>query len=54
MSKYNIALFLSYFNFTSIYQNIHHHVETGSGAHPASYPMGIRNSFPGTKAWDGA
>jgi len=22
----------------------------GSGAHPASYPMGIRGSFPGDKA----
>jgi hypothetical protein len=27
-----------------------HHVQTGSGAHPASYPMGIRWSFPGGKA----
>jgi hypothetical protein len=27
----------------------HHHVRTDSGAHPASYPMGIRGSFPGIK-----
>jgi hypothetical protein len=28
----------------------HHHVQTGSGAHPASYSMGTRDSFPGSKA----
>jgi hypothetical protein len=28
----------------------HHRVQTGSGAHPASYPMGTRSSFPGGKA----
>jgi hypothetical protein len=50
MSKYNIVLVLSYFNFTNIYQNIHHNVQTGSGAHPAPYPMGIRDSFSGAKA----
>jgi hypothetical protein len=26
-----------------------HIVETGSGAHPASYPMGTGGSFPGGK-----
>jgi hypothetical protein len=25
-------------------------VQNGSGAHPASYPMGTRDSFPGCKA----
>jgi hypothetical protein len=25
--------------------SIHHRVQNGSGAHPASYPMGIRGSF---------
>jgi hypothetical protein len=25
----------------------HHRVQNGSGAHPASYPMGSRGSFPG-------
>jgi len=25
-------------------------VQTGSGAHLASYPVGIRNPFPGDKA----
>jgi len=25
----------------------HHYVQTGSGAHPASYTMGSRGSFPG-------
>jgi hypothetical protein len=25
----------------------HRRVQTGSGAHPASYPMGTRGSFPG-------
>jgi hypothetical protein len=28
----------------------HHSVQNGSGAHPASYPMGTRGSFPGGKA----
>jgi hypothetical protein len=28
----------------------HHHVQTGSGAHPTSYPMGTRCSFRGNKA----
>jgi hypothetical protein len=27
--------------------SLHHSVQTGSGAHPASYPMGTRYSFPG-------
>jgi hypothetical protein len=27
-----------------------HDVQTGSGAHPASYPMGTGCSFPGGKA----
>jgi hypothetical protein len=28
----------------------HHRVQNGSGAHPASYPMGTGGSFPGGKA----
>jgi hypothetical protein len=28
---------------------LHHRVQHGSGAHPASYPMGTRGSFPGVK-----
>jgi hypothetical protein len=28
----------------------HHRIQNDSGAHPASYPMGIRDSFPGGKA----
>jgi hypothetical protein len=28
-------------------------VQTGSGAHPASYPMGTGGSFPGGKARSG-
>jgi hypothetical protein len=28
-------------------------VQTGSGAHPASFPMGTRGSFPGGKARQG-
>jgi hypothetical protein len=28
-------------------------VQIGSGAHPASCPMGIRGYFPGSKAWPG-
>jgi hypothetical protein len=30
--------------------SIHHRVPNGSGAHPASYPMGTGGSFPGGKA----
>jgi hypothetical protein len=29
---------------------LHHRVQNGFGAHPASYPMGTRGSFPGDKA----
>jgi hypothetical protein len=29
-------------------------VQTGSGAHPASYPMGTGGYFPGDKAQPGA
>jgi hypothetical protein len=29
---------------------LHHFVQYGSGAYPASYPMGTRGSFPGGKA----
>jgi hypothetical protein len=30
--------------------SFHHCVQNGSGAQPASYPMGTRGSFPGGKA----
>jgi hypothetical protein len=30
--------------------SLHHRVQNSSGAHPASYPMGIRGSFRGGKA----
>jgi hypothetical protein len=30
--------------------SLHHRVQTGSGTHPASYPMGTRGSFLGNKA----
>jgi hypothetical protein len=29
--------------------SLYHSVETGFGAHPASYAVGIRGSFPGVK-----
>jgi hypothetical protein len=29
--------------------SLHHRVQTGSGAHPASYPLGTGGSFPGGK-----
>jgi hypothetical protein len=29
--------------------SLRHHVQTGSGAHPASYPVGTRDSLPGGK-----
>jgi hypothetical protein len=30
--------------------SLYHRVQNGSGAHPTSYPMGTRDSFPGAKA----
>jgi hypothetical protein len=30
--------------------SLHHYIQNGSGAHPASYPVGTRGSFPGGKA----
>jgi hypothetical protein len=30
--------------------SIHHRVQNGSGAHPASYPMGTRGFLPESKA----
>jgi hypothetical protein len=30
--------------------SLHHRVQNGSGAHPASYPMDSSGSFPGGKA----
>jgi hypothetical protein len=30
--------------------SLHHRVQNGSEAHPASYPMGTREPFPGGKA----
>jgi hypothetical protein len=30
--------------------SLHRRVQTGSGAHPASYPIGTGSSFPGGKA----
>jgi hypothetical protein len=30
--------------------SLHHCVKNGSAAHPVSYPMGTRGSFPGGKA----
>jgi hypothetical protein len=30
--------------------SVHHCIQNGSGAHPTSYPMGTRGSFPGGKA----
>jgi hypothetical protein len=30
--------------------SLHHHIQTGSGANLASYPMNTRGSFPGGKA----
>jgi hypothetical protein len=30
--------------------SLHHHVQNSSGAHPVSYPVGTRGSFPGGKA----
>jgi len=29
--------------------SLHHHIQNGSGAHPASYPIGTRVSFAGGK-----
>jgi hypothetical protein len=34
---------------SSLNLSLHHRDQNGSGAHPASYPMGTRGSFPGIK-----
>jgi hypothetical protein len=34
----------------AVHFSLHHRVQNGSGAHPASYPMSTRGSFPGGKA----
>jgi hypothetical protein len=36
--------------FDQNFMYIYHFSHNGSGAHPASYPMGTRYSFPGCKA----
>jgi hypothetical protein len=36
----------AYFHY---FDPFHHCIQKGSGAHPASYPMGTRGSFPGDK-----
>jgi hypothetical protein len=33
--------------------SLHHRVHNGSGAHPASYPVDTRGSFPGSKTAGG-
>jgi hypothetical protein len=33
-----------------IYGSLHHCIQNGSGAHPASYPMAMSGSFPRGKA----
>jgi hypothetical protein len=43
--NYILEFFVGAGNFS-----LHHRVQNGSGAHPASYPMGIRGYFPGGKA----
>jgi hypothetical protein len=30
--------------------SLQHRIQNGSGAHPVSYPMGTRGTFPGVKA----
>jgi hypothetical protein len=35
---------------TGNFSLLHHHVQNGFGAYPASYPMGIGGSLPGGKA----
>jgi hypothetical protein len=30
--------------------SLHHRIQNGSEAHPVSFPVGIRGSFPGGKA----
>jgi hypothetical protein len=32
--------------------SLHHRIQNGAGAHPASHPIGIRGYFPGVK-WPG-
>jgi hypothetical protein len=49
---YGLDDWVSRFRFPSGAGNLslHRRVQNGSGAHPASYPMGTWGSFPGDKA----
>jgi len=56
-SMWVILFKIQLFSFTLVrfpsgagYFYLHHRVQKGSGAHPASYPMGTRYSFAGGKA----
>jgi hypothetical protein len=55
--RYVILLLLSLFHMGFLVSSywarkfsLHHRAQTGSGAHPASYPVGTKESFPGHKA----
>jgi len=39
------------FNSRGEQENFLHHVQTSSGAHPASYPVGTGDSFARVKRW---
>jgi len=45
---WNVIKHRENFKFRDIY--LRYSVQTGSGAHPASYQMGTRGSFTGVKA----
>jgi len=44
-----VKLLYDYARLLSIWFSLCHSVQTGSGAHPASYPMGTRGSYHGSK-----
>jgi hypothetical protein len=48
ISSLLVQIFSSAQNLTTV-QNRWYTFQNGSGAHPASYPIGIRGSFPGLK-----
>jgi hypothetical protein len=52
-SRYNSGLRAKWLGFSSWWGqdfSLFHSVQTNSGAHPASYPVGLGGSFPGEKA----
>jgi hypothetical protein len=47
--SYPFTIVSSYYKQGTGNFSLRHHIQTDSGVHPASYPLGTRGSFPGGK-----